>query len=266
MDKYKGIDVSSWQGLIDWNKVKNSGVSFAMIREGYGKSDPKQVDKYFHRNIKRAQEQGINCGVYHYSYAKSVGDAINEAEFCLQNIKDYKLEYPVAFDIEDNSMNCLGRRTLTDICKAFCSRIEQSGYYVCIYTNSNWLENYLYKDELLNNYDLWLAHWYADSPKYQCGIWQHSDKGEINGINGKVDLNVSYKNYPRIMKIKGLNGFKSSEQQKESYFTYTIKKDDTLWNLAQKYLGSGKRYNEIKKLNNLKSDMIYVGQTLKIPR
>lgn len=88
------------------------------------------------------------------SYAVDIQDAINEANFCLENIKEYSLEYPVAFDIEDKSMKKLGKRILTDICKEFCDTIEQHGYYAAIYTNVNWLENYLYKDELLPKYDL----------------------------------------------------------------------------------------------------------------
>ena len=109
--------------------------------------------------MQKAQENGIYCGVYHYSYAVSVEDAVNEANFCIENIKDYKLEYPVAFDIEDKSMIKLGKRTLTDICTAFCDTLEKAGYYAIIYTNPNWLKNYLYKDELFSKYDLWLADW-----------------------------------------------------------------------------------------------------------
>lgn len=261
----KGIDVSSWQGEIDWKKVKESGIEFAMIREGYGRKDPNQVDKYFHTNIKKAQEQGIYCGAYHYSYSISVEDAINEANFCIENIKDYKLEYPVAFDIEDKSIFKLGKRTLTDICKAFCDTLEQAGYYVVIYTNPNWLENYLYKNELLSKYDLWLAEWYEDKPSYSCGLWQFSDKGSVYGINGDVDMNFSYKNYSEIMKLKGLNGFGTKENTNNSSIIHTVNAGETLWYIAEKYLGNGSRYREIMVLNNLSNDVICEGQELKIP-
>lgn len=258
----KGIDVSKWNGEIDWKKVKDSGIEFAMIREGYGRNDPNQVDKNFHTNIKNALDSGIHCGVYHYSYAVDVQDAINEANFCLENIKGYNLEYPVAFDIEDKSMEKLSKRMLTDICKAFCDTIEKHGYYVLIYTNVNWLDNYLFKDELLSKYDLWLADWNKDKPLYSCGLWQFSNKGCVYGINGDVDMNLSYKNYPKIIKNKGLNGFTAHT----NYFTYTVKKGDTLWNLSKVFLGNGTKYKEIKKLNNLTQDTIYVGQILKIPK
>lgn len=264
--EYKGIDVSKWQGLINWDKVKKSGVEFAIIREGYGKKNPSQIDKKFKENINGAKNTGINVGVYHYSYADSINDAINEAQFCLENIQGYQLEYPVVFDIEDKEMLKLSTRQRTDICKAFCREIEKNGYYTMIYTNPNWLKNYLYSSELLSFWDLWLAQWDVERPSYSCGIWQYSETGKVDGISGNVDLNISYKDYPDIIKKARLNGFNSSNQSEQKYFNYTIKKGDTLWSLAQKYLGSGARYKEIKALNNLTSDTIYAGQVLKIPR
>lgn len=264
--RFKGIDVSKWQGEIDWQKVKNAGINFAIIREGYGKKSPTQVDKKFKVNIEGAKSVGINCGIYHYSYADSISDAKLEAEFCLENIGDYTLEYPVVFDIEDKEMLKLSSRQRTDICRTFCEEIEKNGYYAMIYTNKNWLDNYLYADELLKRFDLWLAEWYCENPSYTCGIWQYSEIGIIDGINGNIDFNISYKNYPEIMKAKGLNGFKPSKSSNKNYFEYTIKKGDTLWDLAVKYLGNGNRYNEIKALNGMSNDIIYEGKTLKIPK
>jgi GH25 family lysozyme M1 (1,4-beta-N-acetylmuramidase) len=131
MDK-NGIDVSKWQGNIDWQEVKNDGTDFAIIREGYGTTG---LDPYFHQNIQNAQKIGIPCGVYHYSYAKSVAESRKEAEFCLKNIKNYRLEYPVCFDIEDTSQKYLGKPLLTSICFSFCEEIEKNGYYAMIYCN-----------------------------------------------------------------------------------------------------------------------------------
>ena len=264
---FKGIDVSKWNGNINWEKVKNAGIDFAIIREGYGKKDPKQIDKQFKNNINGAKSVGIYTGVYHYSYADSVDDAINEAQFCLENVQGLKLEYPIVIDIEDKEQLKLNNRQRTDIVKAFCGEIEKHGYYAMFYCNANWLQNYLFKDELLPKYDLWLAQWDVDVPYVSCGIWQKSDKGCIDGISGNVDLNVAYKNYSEIMKSKGLNGFsKSNNSENRNYFNYTVKKGDTLWAIAQRYLGSGYKYKEIKDLNALNSDMIYAGQTLKIPK
>lgn len=260
--KKQGIDISKWQGKIDWGKVKEAGIEFAIIREGYGKENPCQVDKRFEENYKGAKAVGIPVGVYHYSYADSVEDAKKEAQFCLKNIKGKQLEYPVVFDIEDKEQLKLNNRQRTDICKAFCNELEKAGYYAMIYCNLNWWNNYLNKNEL-SQFDLWLAQWDVTAPGYECGIWQKSEKGSVDGINGNVDLNESYKDYPKIMKSKGLNGFKANSQN-ASYITYTVKKGDTLWDIAKKYLGSGAKWTQIKALNGLSSDKIYLGQTLKI--
>lgn len=272
----KGIDVSKWQGTINWQKVKNAGVDFVIIREGYGKKSPVQIDKKFKENIEGAKNVGINTGVYHYSYADSVSDAKLEAEFCLENIQGYALEYPVVFDCEDKEMLKLTNRQRTDICKAFCEEIERNGYYAMIYCNLNWLENYLYKDELLPKWDLWLAQWDVNVPSYPSGIWQYSESGKIEGINGNVDLNISYKNYPEIIKSKGMNGFKlgtngitetqNSSSKQEPFTSYIVNVGESLWSIAEKMLGSGSLYKEIKQFNNLSSDMIYPGQNLKIPK
>ncbi len=223
---FKGIDVSKWNGNINWDKVKSAGINFAIVREGYGKKDPRQIDKKFKDNINGAKSVGIHTSVYHYSYADSVEDAINEAHFCLENIEGLKLEYPVIIDLEDKEQLKLNNRQRTDIVKAFCSEIEKHGHYAMFYCNLNWLNNYLYKDEFLPKYDLWLAEWNVDKPSCSCGIWQRSSTGNIDGISGNVDLDVSYKNYPEIMRNKGLNGFSksSSSSSNSSHFTYTVKK------------------------------------------
>ena len=265
--EFKGIDVSKWQGNINWNEVKKDGTEFAIIREGYGRKSPNQVDKKFKENYEGAKAAGIPVSCYHYSYADSADDAKREAEFCLENIQGMRFEYPVCFDIEDREMLKLSNRQRTDVVKAFCSEIEKAGYYAMFYCNLNWLNNYLIKDELLPKYDLWLAQWNVAAPAVSCGIWQKSDKGYINGIRGNVDIDIAYKNYPEIMKQKGLNGFsKSSTPSTTNYFNYTVKKGDTLWAIAQRYLGNGSKYTEIKALNGLSSDTIYPNQTLKIPK
>ena len=264
---FKGIDVSKWNGNINWDKVKSAGINFAIVREGYGKRDPRQIDKKFKDNINGAKNAGIYTGIYHYSYADSVEDAINEARFCLENISDLKPEYPVIIDIEDKEQLKLSNRQRTDIVKAFCNEIEKAGYYAMFYCNLNWLKNYLFKDELLPKYNLWLAQWSDDKPYCFCGIWQYSSCGKVDGISGNVDLNIFYKNYPEIIKSKGLNGFnKTSNSQNKSYLSYVVKKGDTLWGISEKYLGNGNKYKEIKDLNNLSSDTIYPNQTLKILR
>ncbi|MDR1628381.1 MAG: LysM peptidoglycan-binding domain-containing protein [Oscillospiraceae bacterium] len=273
----RGIDVSKWQGTIDWKKVKDNGVEFAIIREGYGKKSPTQIDKQFKTNYEGAKAAGIPVGVYHYSYADSVEDARLEAEFCLENIRGMQLEYPVCFDIEDKEQLKLNNRQRTDIVKAFCEEIEKAGYYAMFYCNLSWLNNYLLKTELLSKYDLWLAQWNVPSPAINCGIWQNRETGLVIGISGNTDINVSYKDYPAIMKSMGLNGFKSdgfSASQSPAppaatateYTTYTVVKGDSLWSIAGKQMGNGTLWERIKNINALTSTVIYPGQVLKIPK
>ena len=265
--EFKGIDVSKWQGGVNWNEVKKDGTEFAILREGWGKKSPTQIDKKFKENYENAKAVGILVGCYHYSYADSVDDAKREAEFCLENIRNMKLEYPVCFEIGDREMLKLSNRQRTDIVKAFCVEIEKAGYYAMFYCNADWLKNYLIKEELLPKYDLWFAQWGTNFPSVSCGIWQYSSTGKIDGISGNVDLDISYKNYPEIMRNKGLNGFsKANNSESTNYFTYTVKNGDTLWAIAQRYLGGGPKYKEIKILNALNSDTIYPNQILKIPK
>ncbi|MFR2138184.1 MAG: LysM peptidoglycan-binding domain-containing protein, partial [Pseudoruminococcus massiliensis] len=110
-------------------------------------------------------------------------------------IKGYKIDLPVAFDIEDSSQTHLGKDTLTSIVIAFCDRIKSVGYRPMLYCNPNWLCNYLHKDKLINKYDIWLANWGVSAPSYNCAIWQYSENGSVPGVSGSVDMNWIYKDY-----------------------------------------------------------------------
>jgi GH25 family lysozyme M1 (1,4-beta-N-acetylmuramidase) len=266
--KFKGIDVSKWQGSINWQEAKAEGVEFAILREGYGKESATQVDKQFENNYSGAKSAGVPVGVYHYSYADSTNDAVLEAQFCLKNIKGKQLEYPVCFDIEDSEMLVLSNQQRTDICISFCETIEAAGYYAMIYCNLDWYKNKLISEQL-KDYDLWIAQWNVQDPTVDCGMWQKSSTGSISGINGNVDLNEAFKDYPNIMKLKGLNGYNSPSAKpypQTNYTIYTVQKGDSLWAIANKLLGVGSRYTEIKTLNGLSGDIIQPGQTLKIPK
>lgn len=192
----KGIDVSYAQGNIDFNKIDKKQIDFAIIRSSYG-WEKNQKDDKCDRNIKGFQKIGIPCGIYHYSYAKSTEDAVKEAKYCIDCIKEYKIELPVFFDIEENSTAKLGKRVCTDIIKAFCDYIKSQGYSAGVYVNLNWLDNYIYKNEIIGKYDLWLAQWGTPKPLYNCDVWQYNvgKAGSIKGINGEIDLNYMYKNY-----------------------------------------------------------------------
>jgi Lyzozyme M1 (1,4-beta-N-acetylmuramidase) len=207
MNGVKGIDVSHHQGDVDFTKVKAAGIGFVMLRAGYGWENPGvQTDRKFYRNYQNAQKSGIPCGAYHYSYAKNAAQARLEADFFLKIIRGCRFAYPVAFDLEDRSQANLSRETLTDIVIAFCEKVEKAGYYVCLYSNPDWLKNRL-DMERLGRFDLWLAH-YAEKPgRDGLGIWQYSSGGKVNGISGNVDLDIAYRDYPKIMRQSGRNGF-----------------------------------------------------------
>ncbi|MBR4084561.1 MAG: hypothetical protein IKK33_09820 [Lachnospiraceae bacterium] len=194
-----GIDVSKWNGNIDWNAVKNSGVSYVIIRCGYRGSSQGAliVDSKFKENIKGANAAGLKVGVYFFTQAIDKNEALEEASMVLELIKDYKISYPVFLDVEPSGgrADALDKSTRTEICKTFCETIKQYGYTPGIYANKNWLEGKLDMN-ILGVYKVWLAQ-YASEPTYQgrYDLWQYKDTGKVNGISGMVDLNSSYLGY-----------------------------------------------------------------------
>lgn len=213
----KGIDVSKWQGEIDWAKVKAAGVKFAMIRLGYGSADGAScgLDGWFERNVANAVKAGVEVGCYFYSYATSVATAKKEAAFVVNVLQKYKgvFTYPVAFDLEDKTQQGLGKTVLTDMVIAFGDAIEKAGFYCSLYSNLDWLKNRL-DDSRLKRFDHWLAQW-ASAPTYDgaFGMWQNSSRGSVNGISGNVDTDIAYKDYPSIIRGAKLNGFTSASQK-----------------------------------------------------
>lgn len=261
--EYSGIDVSQWQGYINWNDVSADNIEFAIIRSSYGSSG---IDNQFVNNMTNIAKTNIKTGAYHYTYALSSPGAISEANHFLNVISPYEFSYPVVLDIEDSSLYPLGRQTITDIALTFCNILEKAGYYVSIYSNLNFINNYLDMSRL-STFDIWLAQW-AQSPTYtgNFGMWQYTSTGSVNGITGDVDLDKSYKDYPSIISNLGLNKASSSLKPVIPVSTtYTVVSGDTLWDIAEKFLGSGSRYAEIKVANGLSSDTIYPGQVLIIP-
>lgn len=200
---FRGIDVSSFQGNIDWKKVKADGVDFAMIRvgyRGYGSSGKILLDDNFHSNIQGAIDAGIQVGVYFFSQAITEEEAIEEANFVLEQIKDYDITYPVAYDMEliphDTARtDTLTGRQITDHTIAFCETIKKAGYKTCVYANRRFL---VLKLDLsrLTAYDTWYAAYvsYPDYP-YDFKMWQFTDTGSVDGIEGSVDINISFINY-----------------------------------------------------------------------
>ena len=189
----KGIDVSEFQGNIDWNKVKADGVEFAILRVGFGMDVTSQDDKYIERNISECERLGIPYGVYLFSYANTVEKAKSEAEHTLRIIKGHDLKMGVWYDIEDNSTSgSVSKETLTNIINTYCNMIKNAGYDVGIYASLNWLNNKI-ESSVQKKYPIWVAQYYTECQyKKDYVIWQYSSSGKVDGISGNVDMNYYY--------------------------------------------------------------------------
>ena len=220
----KGIDISEWQGNLTYDNfksIKGNGIEFIIIRcgyTGYGKNKNKYKDKYFENNYELAKQLNIPVGTYYYSCATTEKEAIEEANFILELIKDKTFEYPICIDTEDNhdinndsysneSQYSIGKDRLTSIIKSICKTVEKENKYVSIYASTSWFRNNLNLSEL-KDIDKWIAQWSSTVTfDEEYGIWQYSSTGSVDGLNGGIDMNYSYKDYPEIMKSIGLNGF-----------------------------------------------------------
>jgi len=199
----KGIDVSKWQGNIDWKKVKASGIDYAIIRVGYrGYGSGALVeDPYFRQNIEGATKAGLKVGVYFFSQAITTAEAVEEASMAINAVKGYKLHYPIYFDTELATTNSTGRADnlgsgqRTDIANAFCQTVRNSGYKAGVYASKSWFQ-YRVNYSTLSKYDIWLAHYTtATDFAHRYDMWQYTGTGSCPGVSGSVDLNWAYKVY-----------------------------------------------------------------------
>ena len=201
----QGIDVSSYQGTINWSSVAKSK-HFAILRAGTGYNGGNNKDTKFEENYKNAKNAGVKLGAYWYSYAKSVSDAQREARYFLQHLKGKKFEWPVYYDIEESSQFSSGIHNA--IAKAFCDILESEKYYCGIYASGSRWSNY-FDSDVRTKYTVWIAHWGVSKPSYTGSyhVWQKSSDGSVSGINGRVDLDESYLNFEPVMKSSHLNGY-----------------------------------------------------------
>ncbi len=197
-----GIDVSYYQKDIDWSQVKNSGIDFVMIRLGYrGYTSGKLVlDERFREYIRGASDAGLDIGIYFFSQAISVEEAEEEAQFVLNNLGEYAIEYPIVFDweiigVRPARTDGLSKEILTAAANRFCERISEAGYTPAIYF-TKYLGYLSYELGALSSYDFWFAE-YSQAPSfyYDFAMWQYSDNGKIPGISGPVDMNLCFKSY-----------------------------------------------------------------------
>ena len=200
----RGIDVSSYQGKIDWTKVKPY-IDSAIIRCGWGDNVRYQDDIYYERNAEMCEYLNIPFGVYLFSYATTLDEARSEVEHTLRLVKDKKLEYPIFLDVESRRQMALPKEDLIEIVKYYCEEIEKAGYYVAIYASLNRFRSNLDSREL-DPYDKWVAEW-NDRFTYtgKAGMWQNTSYDEIPGIRGGVDGDVAFYDYPKIIRDAKLN-------------------------------------------------------------
>lgn len=247
--EWYGIDVSKWQGnSIDFNKVKAAGKKFVLLRAGYGKYTS-QKDPTFENNYKKAKAAGLYVGVYWYSYAKTVADAAAEANACLAVIKGKQFEMPIYYDFEETSQFAKGKNFCSEAIKTFCNKLEAAGYLAGIYIYRSALQNYVTK-EVAEKYELAVAE-YGSKLNYSgsVGVWQYAgNTGRCDGVSGAVDLDKCYKDYPAIIKEKGLNGFTKQTASKPTTSKPTTAKK-TVDELAKEVIaGKWSAGDERKKL------------------
>lgn len=200
--KLKGIDVSGWQGNIDFKKVKSSGVEFVIVKAGYSTS----TVPTWETNFANAKNNGLKVGAYWYSYAKTIDEGIAEANAFIKALKGKQLDFPVYFDLEERSQFDLGKEFCTKLVEAFCGELEKAGYYVGVYSTTYWYTNYV-EASVREKYPAWIAD-YRGKCYYTgtYGIWQYG-VGSVPGVQYDCDLDEGYVDYSVYIKEHGLNGY-----------------------------------------------------------
>ena len=185
----RGIDVSEWQGNINWSKVKQSGIDFAFVRISYGLS---HYDYTYEANMTKAEQAGVPAGTYVYSTALSTATALKEAQFAIEKMQGYKVSYPVVFDLEYAKARNLSAKTVSQMALAFCNEVRKAGYYPMVYCNTDWYDNYI-DWSLLSGIDVWIARYgdkiqAPDKERYNYTVWQSTDGNAENGLNSTSGL------------------------------------------------------------------------------
>lgn len=241
----KAIDVSDYQGAIDWGKVKAAGIDYAIIKSSLGSDLPSQVDAFFHQNVKACIKNNIAFGTYHFAYFVNEQKAKEEADFACRLAEEYKQYVKfIALDVEGDSERYakdMGYSpNWTKCCLAFLERVKSKGFTPVLYSNQSWLESKLDKSQF-SKYKLWYAAYGADKPKYSCAIWQYGDSGKVSGVNGNVDMNYVYDE--SIFKATARTTVKSPIKPSEQAKTIQISNDlNTFMTIAESYKGRNGNY------------------------
>lgn len=203
-----GIDVSEHNGILDWDAIKKGGIEFAIIRSSWGHFEE---DKQFRRNVRECERVKMPYGLYHYSYVANDAQMREEASGFIRLCKTCKPSYPCYIDMEDadgwKRRNGVSDAMNVETCYYTCRELEKAGFYAGIYANLDWLTNHI-NSSRLDRFDKWVAQWASvNTYRKPYGMWQFTSDGSIHGYNGRMDLDYAYKDYPAIMKEKGLNGY-----------------------------------------------------------
>jgi len=203
-----GIDVSRWQGDINWQEVGRTNIEFAMLRIGVGSfmtdGRPDNMDRRFREYIAGAQANGIEVGVYWYSYAQTVEQIKREAHYLVSILGEFRITYPVVLDMEEARDYYID--SPSDMADAFLEIIMAAGYFPMLYSFKSWLENNV-NQYIRDKYTIWVAHWYVPETTYKGNyhMWQYTDEGRVSGISGNVDLNIAYRDFAAYITRHGLN-------------------------------------------------------------
>ena len=223
----KVIDVSRWNGAIDFKKVKAAGITGVIIKAGvtgYGAGHSMERDANFETNYKNAKAAGLNVGAYYYSGAMSEAFAEKEAKYFLTLLKGKEFDLPVYMDVEEThsptNMPSLGKAKLTSIVYKWCEIVEKAGYFVGFYTAKSWCNTYLNMNTL-SRFTFWLAQW-SSKPTYTgaYAMWQYTRDGSVSGISGRVDMNWCYQDFPTQIKQLWLNGYKKEADKRYKIEVY----------------------------------------------
>lgn len=209
---YRYIDVSRYQGTIDWAQVAAAGYKGAMLKtvstnkKLSKRSDGLYIDPTFETNYRNAKAAGLDVGVYYYTYATNKDMVNAELSLLRQAVYGKELTLPVAVDVEDNKLVSLDKQALTDLTAYALHEVEQMGFYAQLYTYTSYANVHLDMARLAGRWDVWLADYTGKTPKvdFKYNAHQHTSKGRVPGISGNVDLNVTTLNYPKIIRKKGL--------------------------------------------------------------
>lgn len=243
-----GIDVSKWQGCIDWEKVKADGIDFAILRLGLTSG----MDRFFEVNYHGARAAGVDVGVYFYTMSSDEEGAKRDAALTLKWLEGKQLEYPVYYDIEHSAQSAMTKTERTDFCLAYCDVIAEAGYMTGLYASQSAMNNRFEIERIGEKYELWMASWpesgtpsrdYSDTR----GMWQYTDKGSVDGINGDVDLDVAYRDYPALMTDLKLNGFENGWIDDTYDLGYYAVSSTTSLNVRA---GPGSAYSRVDSLSS----------------